>query len=82
MQATALATLLAISILAAPAHASSTLTRLADAAPRSIFDERQDTAPRSVFDTINDSAPRSAEGRDEGVGEHHPALDWTDDKAH
>ena len=53
------ASILALSLLAGAANASSVFTDLNDSAPRAPFDQIQESAPRAPFDQINDSAPRS-----------------------
>ena len=57
------AAIVALGLLARPAHGSHMWTTLID------------TAPRAVFDQIGDASPRSAEGRDEGVGELNPGFE-------
>ena len=56
---TALASLLALGLLAGTANARTIFDDIRDSAPRSVFDEIRDSAPRSVFDDLRDSAPRS-----------------------
>ena len=55
---TALATLLALGLVAGTANAR-TVDDIRDAAPRAPFDQINDAAPRAPFDRINDAAPRS-----------------------
>jgi hypothetical protein len=58
---TAIATLLALGILAGQASARTVFDDINASAPRSAFADLNDTAPRGgVFDDLNQSAPRSA----------------------
>ena len=57
---TALAALLALSLISGAANAKSPFQQIADTAPRGdVFSDIRDTAPRSIFDDIRDTAPRS-----------------------
>lgn len=56
---TALASILALGLLAGSASARTVFDDIRDTAPRSPFDEIRNTAPKSAFDQIRDSAPRS-----------------------
>ncbi len=56
---TALAAVLALSLLSGTASARSVFDGIRDTAPRSVFTDIQGSAPRSVFDGIRDSAPRA-----------------------
>ena len=57
---TALASLLAVGLVAGSANARTVFDDIRDAAPRtSVFTDIEPTAPRSPFDRINDAAPRS-----------------------
>ena len=56
---TALATILALGLLAGTANARTPFDQINDNAPRSVFTDIQNSAPRSIFDKINDSAPHA-----------------------
>ena len=77
---TLLATAAIIAALSGSASAGALWTTLADAAPRSVFDDLNTAAPRSLFDTLSDTAPRSASPRDL-VGELQPEFDSLRDGA-
>ena len=57
---TALASILALGLLAGSASARTVFDDIRDTAPRSVFDDIRDTAPRSPFDEIRNTAPKSA----------------------
>lgn len=56
---TAIATLLALGLLAGTASARTIFDDIRDTSPRSVFDDIRDSSPRTVFDDIRDSSPRS-----------------------
>ncbi len=67
------ASLLALGLLAGPAHARDV---------SSVWTAINDTAPRSVFDQIADTAPRSAiAGPDQLDSELHPSFERLGDAA-
>ena len=59
----------ALALIAGPAHARDVWTTLAD------------SAPRSVFEDLRDSAPRSADSSKDLVGELQPAFEDLRDNA-